>query len=134
MRVIIAGSRSILDPAIVEAAIAASGFEITELVCGMASGVDRLGYWWAKQNDVPIIEKPAAWNDLEAPRARIRTNRFGKRYNANAGCDRNGKMAHCAAEVNGALIAVWDGKSSGTGNMIEHARAYRLLTYVHLVL
>lgn len=100
----------------------------------MAPGVDMLGWHWATQRGILVLEKPAAWNDLEAPRARIRTNRFGKRYNANAGCDRNGKMAHCAAEVNGALIAVWDGKSSGTGNMIEHARAYRLSTYVHLVL
>jgi hypothetical protein len=43
VRTIIAGSRSITDPAIVGAVIAASGFEITEVVCGMAEGVDKLG-------------------------------------------------------------------------------------------
>jgi hypothetical protein len=128
MRVIIAGGRDILDPAIVEAAIAASGFEITEVVCGMAPGVDSIGRHWAKQRGIPVLERPAAWDDLTAPRARIRTNRFGKRYNANAGNDRNCRMARDAAEENGGLIAVWNGKSSGTANMIEHAKTYGIAT------
>ena len=133
MRVIIAGSRSCKDLATVEAAIAASGFEISEVICGMAPGVDQLGFTWAKLRNIPVLEMPAAWEDLTAPRARIRTDRFGRRYNSNAGNVRNCQMALKAAEVQGGLIAVWDEKSYGTANMIEHAKTYGVATYVHLV-
>jgi hypothetical protein len=133
MRVIIAGSRNITDMQTVEAAIVASGFQITEVVCGMAPGVDSLGLNWARQRGIPVLERPAAWNDLEVPRARVRTNRFGKPYNANAGSDRNAQMARDAAEVGGGLIAVWDGQSAGTGNMIALAKTYGVETYIHYV-
>jgi hypothetical protein len=47
-----------------------------------------------------------------------------------AGPIRNGQMADYAD----ALIAVWDGKSKGTGNMINQARENRLpLPRVHMV-
>jgi hypothetical protein len=127
VRVIIAGSRSITDPAIVDAA---SGFEITEVVCGI-SGVDTLGWDWATQRGIPVLERPAAWSDLDVPRPRIRTNRFGKRYNANAGKVRNYQMARETFEsCGGGLIAVWDGVSDGTKNMIEHAKVFELAIFI----
>lgn len=42
MKVVIAGSRTILDSSVIAEAIDKSGFEITEIVSGGAQGVDRL--------------------------------------------------------------------------------------------
>lgn len=114
MKVIIAGSRDIADYSVVEHAVIKSGFEeITEVVSGCARGVDFLGEQWALNNNIPIRSFPAEWA------------MFGK----SAGYIRNGKMAQYAD----ALIAVWDGKSKGTKNMIDLARERNLQVYIHLV-
>lgn len=110
MRVIIAGSRDIYDRALLEGAITASRFRISEVVCGMARGVDTIGRQWAEDNDVPVADFPADWD------------RFGK----SAGYRRNLSMAQYAD----ALIAVWDGHSKGTENMIYLARKHKLKIYV----
>lgn len=111
MKVIIAGSRDITDMAEINAAIADSKFEITEVVCGMARGVDLLGKAWANYLGIPVTQFPADWD------------RYGKR----AGYRRNIEMGEYAD----ALIAVWDGVSLGTKHMIDIARARRLRVYVH---
>jgi hypothetical protein len=43
-------------------------------------------------------------------------------------------MALEASAVGGGLIAVWDGESSGTLNMIEHAKSLGLSLFVFPVL
>lgn len=99
MKVIIAGSRFIIDPNRVIEAIQKSSFDISEVVCGMARGVDTIGLEWAKNNNIPVKEFPADWD------------KFGK----SAGYRRNldmGNYADC-------LIAIWDTKSKGTGHMIN---------------
>jgi hypothetical protein len=101
MKVIIAGSRSITDPREVEAAIRESGFEIAEVVCGGARGVDMLGCEWAQERGIPVAWYPAEWD----------------RYGKSAGYRRNEKMALYAD----ALIAVWDGESRGTKHMLDIA-------------
>lgn len=100
MKVIIAGSRNIEDYKLVVDTITQSGYVITEVVSGTATGVDRLGEQWARANDVPIKEMPADWN----------------RYGNSAGPFRNKAMAEYAD----AAIIIWDGKSNGTRNMIEN--------------
>jgi len=99
VKVIVAGSRSITDAAVVAKAIADSGFEITELVCGGARGVDGLGKLWAQGKDIPVVLFLALW----------------KRHGRSAGAIRNLEMARYAD----ALVAVWDGSSPGTRNMID---------------
>jgi ribonuclease HI len=99
MKVIIAGSREIRDYALVKHTITQSGFNITQVVCGMARGVDLLGRDYAIENNISVAEYPANW-DL-----------YGKR----AGFLRNTDMGHYAD----ALIAIWDGQSKGTYNMIS---------------
>lgn len=118
MRVIIAGSRDITAMSEVEAAIAESGFEITEVVSGGARGVDLNGMAWARKNGMePIIFLPE-WDKYP-----------GK----SAGFVRNIQMAECAAEVNGGLIAVYDGVSAGTKHMIKEAKKRNLKIYIHEV-
>ena len=111
MRVIIAGTRSITDYATVVKAIEESGFEVTEVLTGCARGVDLLGERYAKERGIPYRRFPADWK------------RDGKAANA----IRNRRMAENAD----ALIAVWDGRSSGTANAIEEAQ--RLGLPVHAV-
>lgn len=127
MRIIIAGSRDITDIRYVRKAlklIAEKGYTPSEVVCGMARGVDLLGKQWAEENDIPVKEFPAKWDDLKAPGANVRVNRWGNSYNATAGHLRNAEMAWYAAEEgpeNGCLVAIWDGQSRGTQNMIDTA-------------
>jgi hypothetical protein len=110
MRVIIAGGRDINDYSLVEEAVKESGFIITEVVSGMASGVDALGVNYAINNGIRFAPFSADWN----------------KHGRAAGPIRNKQMA----EYGEALIAIWDGKSKGTKNMIETATRLGLYVYV----
>ena len=116
MKVIVAGSRKITEQKVVDAAIEQSDFTISEIVCGKAPGVDTLGENYANARNIHVEPFPADWDNLEGSGVIIRKNRWGKLYNANAGFQRNEQMAIYA----NALIAVWDGKSRGTKDMIDH--------------
>lgn len=121
MRVVIAGSR--FDerhlPTLnwwkrqVDLAIRESGFDISEVVCGGARGVDKLGRAWANYYGVAVREFPADWNNL------------GKA----AGYIRNKEMALYAE----AVIAIWDGKSKGTGHMLDIAKDLYIPLHVRIV-
>jgi predicted Rossmann fold nucleotide-binding protein DprA/Smf involved in DNA uptake len=87
-----------------------SKFDITEVISGAASGVDGLGERWAKENGVPVSQYRADW----------------KKYSRRAGPIRNQRMATVAD----ALVAVWDGQSRGTANMIAIALRRGLKVYV----
>lgn len=115
MRVIIAGSRDLEDMGIniVENAVNASGFDVTEVVSGTARGADQMGELWASVEAIPVTQFPANWA------------KFGKR----AGSIRNLKMARNAD----AVIAIWNGRSKGTKNMIETAETLKLKVYIHRV-
>lgn len=101
MKTIIAGSRTITDVRVVAEAIRLSGLSITEVVCGMARGVDLLGREWAIAGGVPVVEFPADWD------------KHGRR----AGIYRNRLMAGYAE----ALVAVSHRQSTGTAHMIAAA-------------
>lgn len=110
MKTIIAGGRTITDYQLVLSAIEDSGFTITQVVSGMAPGVDTLAVQYATEKQLPLAEFWADWN------------RLGRA----AGPMRNRQMAEYAD----ALIAVWDGESRGTKNMIEEATKRNLQVYV----
>ena len=110
MKVIIAGGRTIIEPSHIIYAIEQSCFSMTEVVCGEAAGVDTMGKRWAEWHGIPWASFPANWD----------------RHGKGAGHIRNGEMAAYAD----ALIAIWDGKSRGTANMIEQACAHDL--YIHI--
>lgn len=114
MRVIIVGSRDFTNQGAVDAAIKESGFQITEVVCGGAAGVDWCGWMWADKNNIPKIMFKADW----------------KRHGKAAGPIRNGQMADYAE----ALIAVHHAKNSpGTKNMIDQANKKGLRVFVKVV-
>lgn len=111
MRVIIAGSRSITEATFVVRAVAASGFTLTTIISGCAPGVDRLGEAWAVAHDVPIERFPAEWSLHGRAAGRLRNQRM--------------------ADVAEALIAVWDGESAGTKDMIARARKKGLRVFIY---
>jgi hypothetical protein len=113
MRTIIAGSRSCKDYDAVLEAIEDSAFSISTVVSGTAAGVDSLGERYAEENAIPVDKFVPDWD------------RYGKR----AGILRNRQMAEHAD----ALIAIWDGSSKGTLNMINTAKALNLKVYVKIV-
>lgn len=119
MKTIIAGSRDIkIDIAyeVVGKATRECDWEITEVVTGVSGNVDLAGWWWGHQHDIPT--KSFAIPDWV-------WEVMGKK----AGPIRNGKMA----EYSDALIAIWDGKSRGTSNMIDLAKKGGLKVLIQYV-
>lgn len=131
MKIIVAGSRSITDYQLVSQIISNTinkyDIQVTEIVSGCAGGVDTLGEQWALENGIPVEPMPAEWDDLTVPGAVIRTNKWDKKYNARAGYQRNERMA-LYGDV---LISIWDGKSSGSKDMIECATRHGLLVLIY---
>ena len=112
VRTIIAGSRHARDFDVFKAMeVCPFSDEISVVISGTARGADQYGESWAEQNNLPIELFPADWKS------------FGK----SAGFIRNKKMAQNAD----ALVAVWDGVSHGTKNMIDTARKMRLRVFVY---
>lgn len=104
MKVIIAGSRNISDYQyfcnFMQTLYMAD--QITEVVCGMASGVDIMGKRWAEEKGIPVKKMPANWS----------------LYGKAADPIRNKEMAEYAD----VLIILWDGKSKGSQNMLNNAK------------
>ena len=111
MKTIVAGSRGITDYEIVHKAVYESPWVITEIVSGGARGVDTLGEQVGAAFNIPVKVFPAAWDT----------------HGRAAGPIRNQQMA----EYSEALIAIWDGVSTGTWDMIK--RAERMKLCVHIV-
>jgi hypothetical protein len=110
MRVIIAGGRDYHEYKTLLEAINQAQFDITTVVSGGAKGVDALGEQYAIETNKTLHIYEADW----------------ERHGRAAGPLRNKKMAENAD----ALIAIWDGKSRGTKNMIETAHKHNLLVFV----
>ena len=107
MKVIIAGSRGAVENELSKALTICSwtGF-ISTVISGGASGVDFFGERWAHKKKIVVSKYPADW----------------EKYGKKAGPIRNEIMAQNAH----GLIAVWDGASRGTTNMIDNAIKYGL--------
>lgn len=83
---------------------------LTEIVSGRAKGADTLGERYAKERGYDVKLFPADW----------------KTHGRKAGHIRNKQMA----DYGEMLIAFWDGKSSGTKNMIENANKLGLIVHI----
>lgn len=118
MKLIIAGSRDINLGGIGELYEIIRGMDLrgvrtpTEVVSGHSGNVDMLGEAWAKNQGTPVKLFPADWN----------------KHGKSAGPLRNRQMA----EYGDALVAVWDGTSKGTKNMIDEMTKLGKPVHVHL--
>jgi hypothetical protein len=126
LKVIIAGSRTLNNPSVVDNVITQAfnkwmandpenwrKYYRPEIVSGGAQGVDFCGEMLAKRSGLPLTVFPANWNE----------------HGRSAGIIRNKEMAKYAD----ALIAVWDGESRGTANMIDEMTKLNKLIYVHTI-
>ena len=113
MKVIVAGSRTINDTAEVAKAIEGSNIKITEIISGNARGVDTLAENYASMKHIPFTVFPADWD----------------KYGKPAGVIRNEQMAKHAD----ALIAIWDGQSSGTKDMIKKMNKLGKPVFLYMV-
>lgn len=100
MKVIIAGSRTFNNYLLLKETLDNLNIEITEIVCGEARGADLLGKRYAYEKNIPYRSFYPDWS------------LYGRR----AGILRNHEMGDYADY----LIAFWDGKSSGTKDMITY--------------
>ncbi len=102
--VIIAGSRSFRDYNKLKTKCDAlfANKKPTVIISGGAPGADTLGQVYATERKIPCIIMPPNWDNL------------GEK----AGYVRNEEMLEKAD----ALVALWDGQSSGTAHMIQISR------------
>lgn len=118
---VIAGSRDLSEDfcyEIIEKFVNAYYPNLKEIVSGGASGPDSAAEKFAKDNNIKFKLFSANWKAL------------GNR----AGPLRNKEMAKYASlRESGSLMAIWDGKSRGTSNMISEARYHGLdVRIVHI--
>lgn len=120
---IIAGSRDMGDPYFhVESMMSqlSAGGKTRgqyEIVTGGSGNVDRAGKKWAEEHDCVYVQFDAKWDE----------------YGKAAGPIRNEKMAEYVGS-DGTLVAIWDGESRGTKNMIDTALEYGLDVHVKQVI
>jgi hypothetical protein len=86
---------------------------MTVIISGGARGVDSLAIRYAKDNKLPYETFIPDWD------------KYGKK----AGIYRNCEMGDCAD----ALIAIWDGASSGTKHMITYAMNLKRIKKIFVV-
>ena len=125
-KVIIAGSRSFSNYNLLEEKcnkILTSISDEIWIISGCAKGTDLLGEKYAKNKGYYLMECPAPWDDIQnKPQNQIGITKNGDKYWKLAGLHRNELMAKEAD----ACIVFWDGKSTGTKNMIDLAKKYKL--------
>jgi predicted Rossmann fold nucleotide-binding protein DprA/Smf involved in DNA uptake len=108
---LVTGSRSIKDKTVVWDELnhyqARCGFTIVKLIHGGAEGVDRLAAQWANSKDIPSL--------LMTPDFRrwpVAKHRFKAYY-----------MRDCAmVDLADVVVAIWNGKSSGTRLTKDYAK------------
>jgi hypothetical protein len=111
MKLIVAGGRNVQNREQVYCDLDSRASGISEIVSGMAlvwlwsrdpeiGGPDRYGHDWAVLRGIPVAKFPAVWD-----------------YKG-AGFERNNAMADYAD----AALIFWDGKSTGTADMIKRMK------------
>lgn len=123
---IIAGSRSATDhlspdglQRFINTAIETADFTPDIVVSGTARGVDQAGERWATDNNIPVAQFPADWDEHGRAAGPIRNERMAQYADSHTG--------------RGVLLAILDYPSNGTESMIQHARNYLGDTNVYVV-
>jgi len=107
-KVIVCGSRNISDKKYIFEALdkLLKDNDDVEIISGHARGIDTIAEAYAKERAIPLVVFSADW----------------KQYGRAAGPIRNKEKLQYAMSSEPLVIAFWDGKSKGTGNMIAQAR------------
>lgn len=100
MKVIIAGSRTLTDYELIKQLVIESRFDVTEVVNGMAYGVDLCGVCYALEFDLPVKNFPPDYKKYQPKVAPI---------------IRNGEMADYAD----AAVIIIENFSKGSHNMMH---------------
>lgn len=106
MKLLVTGSRTITDTGFIHQTLDQCPFQPDTLVHGNAEGVDQNAMGWAVKNGIDVEAHPVpewAWDEL----------------GAKAGPMRNNYMV----SESDAVVAIWDGESSGTRDTIDKAEA-----------
>lgn len=108
--------------------------DITEGVSGMARGADKIGYERFKHHGIPVKEFPAAWDDIDAPGAKVKTDpNTGHTFNSLAGLWRNTDMAKYLAQNEGRCVIVYDKrKTHGSQHMFRECQKMNVATYEYI--
>ena len=113
VKLIIAGGRDFTDYVLLRKSflefVGRNQSKNVTIISGMARGADLLALAIADEFKLKVIEMPADWNPNGV-------------YNRGAGYKRNVDMSREATH----LLAMHDGKSKGTGHMIDIARKAEL--------
>ena len=104
MRVAILGSRKVDSYRALCSAMESCPWPVTTVISGRARGVDLLGERWAEEHGIMVVPFPVTGEDwrTEGRKAGIVRNKLMLKY----------------AE---AVVAIWDGRSPGTGHAVRHA-------------
>lgn len=99
MRMAVVGSRTFDDRNLLDRQLAPHRDAITEIVSGGAAGADLMAEAWAGENDLPV-------------------QIFRPETATSGACDRRNRamVDYCDA-----VIAFWDGRSSGTKYTVDYA-------------
>lgn len=124
-RIIIAGSRDFTDYAVVEKEagkiigelLAQTPGAYVEIISGNARGTDMLGERFAREKRYQLWRFPANWTA----------------YGRAAGPIRNRAMLEFAMAREAVLITFWNGRSRGTGNMVNLAQLAGIPVYKCIV-
>ena len=102
VRVLIGGSRSITDRAVLEYAIAGAGVTISEVITGNSTGADELASQSVVDHGIKVTMVPLDW----------------AKHGGRAEMERNGQAARMA----NSCIMLWDGFSRRTAHMLDVAK------------
>ena len=118
MKLIVCGSRGIRSRDLVRETVRRSPFyrEVTEVVHGGCRGVDEEAGKMAEDAGLKVTVFEADWES----------------HGRGAGPIRNLAMADYVT-MDGALVALWDGKSRGTRDMINKALDVGMDVYVRVI-
>lgn len=118
VRLIVSGSRDICNEILVcgilqRYYVEVFDFDVDAVITGGARGVDSIAHKWARLIGLRTIVRNADWD----------------RYGKSAGPIRNREML----EYGNTLLAIWNGKSKGTKDMIDISLKRGVVTYVERI-
>lgn len=116
MKVAIIGSRSFTNYSFMRTHLINE--DITEIIISDSPGIDSLAERYAIDEQIPTKTFIAKWDNLSQPGAVIKTNKWGNKYDSNAGFRRDESIIKSVDKI----IVFWDSKSPGILNSMKTAK------------